>query len=226
MTTVLLLPSPLLGTAPTWQPVAGQLTARGIRVRTAEVPTSAVSSRAVMTRFVAQARAHRPDALVPHSNAGLFAPAVAATCDARATVFVDAALPAAAGSTRLAPADLRAALAGLAVDGVLPPWTRWWPAEELAGLFPSEEWRRRIEAGQSRMPLDYFDATVDAPADWTLRPCAYLGFGATYRDELAAATSYGWPTRVLEGRHLHQLHDPVVVTETIVQLLGELGVVA
>ena len=50
---------------------------------------------------------------------------------------MDAALPPETGSTTLASDGFYAHLASLADEhGVLPPWTRWWPRDDLAGVIP------------------------------------------------------------------------------------------
>src|SRR5690606_31977125 len=75
--------------------------------------------------------------LVPHSNAGLYLPALACEASVRCAVFVDAILPPPSGSARVAPRRLREPLSGEADEtGLLPPWTGWWPESVVAGLFP------------------------------------------------------------------------------------------
>ena len=167
-----------------------------------------------------------PVVLVPHSNAGLYAAALAAARPVQAVVFVDAGLPSAAPATPTAPPGFRARLAGLAGDdGRLPPWTRWWPDQDLSQLFPDEDSRAAVEAEQRRLPLSYFDAEVPSPAGWERLPAAYLGFGETYADERTEAEARGWPVETLEGLHLHQLVDPGGVADALLRLLGRLGVV-
>jgi hypothetical protein len=201
---LLLLPSPLLGPA-VWAPVAELLGARVASVG------SAVEEASGLTDVV----------LVPHSNAGLHAPRLAAAIGARATVYVDAALPGEAPDTALAPARFLDFLSGLAdVEGLLPPWTQWW--DDVDDLFPFGPTRAAVEAEQPRLPLSYFTTRVPVPAGWADRPSAYLGFGDTYADELAFARGRGWPVTVLPGRHLHQLIDPTAVAAAITALLARL----
>lgn len=193
----LLLPSPLLGPA-TWQPVADELVSLG--------------HRAAVVR-VQDARPGTDDVLVPHSNAGYWAPSLGETI-----VFVDAALPAAdAVETTLAAPEFLGFLEGLADEnGMLPPWTEWW--DDLGDLFPSDSARVRVEAEQPRLPLSYFTQRVRVPPDWAWGRCGYLAFGDTYADEVAFARSRGWPVTELAGGHLHQLHDPAGVAAAIVAL--------
>jgi hypothetical protein len=204
---LLLVPSPLLGPA-AWAPVAEILGAPVVEVGA-----------------VAEAAAGLADVvLVVHSNAGLHAPLLAEQIGARATVYVDAALPGEGPDTALAPPAFLDFLSGLADDdGLLPPWTRWWDEDDLRGLFPDDAARARIEAGQSRLPLSYFSRRMPVPVGWADRPSAYLAFGDTYADEIAFARAHAWPVTTLAGRHLHQLVDPVEVTGAITDLIERTG---
>jgi pimeloyl-ACP methyl ester carboxylesterase len=159
--------------------------------------------------------------LVPHSNAGLYAPAVAAERPVSAIVFVDASLPPLlAGVAPVVPAEFFEFLAARA-DGneMLPPWTEWWEDEEVAALFPDGQTRNRVEREQTRLPLSYFRDSVLVPPGWDRCPCAYLAFGRTYEAQTTAARDLGWPVRVLPGEHLEMLVHPEVVAEAIVDLL-------
>ena len=204
MTPVLLLSSPLVGPG-TWEPAADVLRAAGH-------PATVADPR------------HVPDLprplLVAHSNAGLYAPYLADRLDAVATVYLDAALAGDGPDTSLAPpAALMDHLRMLAdADGLLPPWTQWWPEADVAALFPSADARARVEAAEPRLPLSYFEARVPVPPGWTARPCTYLAFGDTYAEELTRARSLGWPVEVLAGRHLHQLVDPDAVVAAVLRL--------
>jgi len=203
VTTLLLLNSPLVGPA-TWAPVAERLRSLGREVLVAD-PRSAEAAGQVV--------------LVPHSNAGLFAPGLADRLDAVATVYVDAALADDAPDTAMAPSGLLAHLRTLMdADGMLPPWSHWWPADALDGLYPDEATRALVEREQPRLPLAYFNRRLPVPADWSRRPAAYLAFGDTYADELARARALGWPVEQLDGRHLHLLHDPDGVAAAILRL--------
>ena len=204
---LLLLPSPLLGPA-AWVPVADLLGAR-----VADVPAGAGPDQ-VLAAFTRAASDLRSPVLVPHSNAGLYAPEVAERAAASATVYVDAALPGPGAWTPLAPPGLVDHVSVLAdADGLLPPWTQWW--DDLDGLFPDAVTRAAIEAGQPRLPLSYFTGRLPVPAGWATRPSAYVAFGDTYAEEVALATRSGWPVAVLPGRHLHQLVAPAEVAATI-----------
>jgi hypothetical protein len=161
--------------------------------------------------------------VVAHSNAGLLAPAVRAGAGGdQVAVFVDAALPPLSGSTRLAPSGLRAVLAGLADDdGVLPPWTRWWPRAVVEEVVPTGGFDE-LDAACPLLPLDYVDTVVTAPPGWAEARNAYLAFGATYAEELDRARRHGWPHTVMTGAHLHLVVDPAAVAAAIVALVTQL----
>jgi hypothetical protein len=254
--TVVLLPSPLLGPV-AWEPVREVLRATGRHVVVADVPRRPRGAEDVLAGFGPAIPPTGDVVLVPHSNAGLYAPALAGQVRAGqahtgqahtgqvragqthtqsshgpgaravATVYVDAALPTSTPSTPLAPAGLLDHLAGLAEladdDGWLPPWTAWWDEADVDRLFPSALWRRRVEAAQPRLPLAYFSSRVAVPADWATRPSAYLSFGDTYQAELTEAGRLGWPIEVLDGGHLHMLHDPGAVAGAVLGLLERLA---
>lgn len=218
---LVLLPSPLLP-ALVWHPVAQRLAAAGWQVaQVAEAPAPRTAEQ-VRACFLAAIPADRDAILIPHSNAGLYVPGLAAERRVQGYVFVDAGLPPAAGQVRLAPEEFADFLAAKAdQDGMLPPWTQWWDSADISGLFPSEEVRGQVERGQQPMPLSYFAGSLPAPPGWDDRPGAYLGFGATYAAERAAAAARGWPTAVLDGQHLHQLVDPDRVAAEIQALLAQ-----
>jgi hypothetical protein len=221
-TTIALLPSPLLGPA-AWGPVHDRLLGLGRHVMVADVPAAPRDPDEVLAALVSGLGGQDAVILVPHSNAGLYAPALTEAVTCRATVFVDAALPTSTPSTPLAPPQLMEHLRELADEaGRLPPWTRWWEAADVEPLFPDATWRRRIEAREPRLALSYFTSRVRVPEGWATRPAAYLAFGGTYANETTVARGHGWPVDVLEGRHLHMLHEPDTVAARIIGLLEQL----
>jgi hypothetical protein len=207
---IVLIASPLLGPS-IWAPVIARLRANGWRARVLEP--------------LANANQPEPGSiLVAHSNAGAYVPQLAMSCDAVSLIFVDAILPGRSGQTPLAPAAAMAQLAALSgADGILPPWSQWWEASDVIALFPDEDTRRLVEADQPRVPFSYFEGTVDAPEGWDERPSAYVAFGETYAAEILEAERRGWPTKTLEGRHLHMLVDPDIVTNVLLELIDKLA---
>ena len=214
----LLIPSPLLGPA-TWRPVEAWLRAQGHQAQAVDFGAQPRTSRGVVDAIVAVAE-RQAVVLVPHSNAGLYAPYLASLVDVAATVFVDAALPVPEdehGETQLAPAAFMDFLRSLADEhGVLPQWTGWW--DDAGDLFPDTSVRQAVEREQQRFPLSYFTSRVPVPSGWTERPAAYLAFGETYAEERERAARLGWPTRTMAGQHLHALHDPAAVGASILDL--------
>ena len=216
-TVLALLPSPLLGPA-VWQPVAARLRDEGWEVAVpggrGDTPT------AVLTSYLDGIPAGRDVVLIPHSNAGLYVPALTAERQVTGLAFVDAGLPPPEGVVELAPPAFLDFLKTKAdADGVLPPWTQWWDDADLAGLFPDADTRSAVEAEQQRLPLGYFQQSLPVPAGWDERPAAYLAFGDTYAAELQDASNRGWPITVLPGEHLHQLINPGQVAEAISAVL-------
>ncbi|MEP6814246.1 MAG: hypothetical protein ABI873_01705 [Marmoricola sp.] len=216
MTHWALVCSPFLGPE-SWQPVVEPLRRLGHRATVVSAPAD--SPDAVLAGLLAGLPDDGDLVLVPHSNAGVYVAALAASADLTGVVFVDALLPGDTDRTPVAPPVLVEQLAGLVEpDGRLPVWTRWWPDVDVADLFPSPAVRTSVEAGQSRLLPGYLTGVVPTPVGWELLACAYLGFGETYADEQAIAGQRGWPVDVLPGRHLHQVMDPDAVADHIVSL--------
>ena len=163
--------------------------------------------------------------LVAHSNAGLFLPVIAAALpgQVRGCIFVDAALPPAAGVTPVAPSELLALLEAKASGGRLPRWTDWWDEEEVAALFPDQWTRQAVTEEQPRLPLSYYEASVPVPTGWDARPCAYLLFGPPYEEAATEAHGRGWIVEQLPGAHLHQLVDPDGVARLLLAITDQLG---
>lgn len=222
--TLALLPSPLLGPA-VWAGVAGILAERGWAVAVPPAFSSIGSFRDVVAHWE-QALPDRGDyVLVPHSNAGLYVPAIGERRRVVGTVFTDAALPPPSGTTPMAPPAMYRMLAGLAdADGLLPPWTQWWSTADLEAVLPDAAARAAVTSEQVRLPLAYFSDRMPVAAGWTDSPAAYLAFGDTYRRERRAATDRGWPARTLEGNHLLMLTDPALVASVLEELLEALGI--
>lgn len=212
---ITVLPSPLLGPA-TYRPLAAALADAGHETAVAKVSGRSVPE--VLAAFAAQAAGG--DVLVPHSNAGRFAGALGDSVAAEPvrTIYMDATLP-----EQPPGVGLERLLRTMAdEDGVLPGWTDWWPTEEVDALLPGP-WRTTVEAEQGRWPLDFLLRDPEPVVDWKARPSAFLGFGETYGSERRTAEALGWPVRVLDGTHLHHLHDPAGVAAAVDELLHRLA---
>ena len=227
-----LIHSPSVGPR-TWQPVAHRLAELG---RDAAVPSLlhvADHGPPFWPRVVDAVVADLGTAehgqrlvLVPHSNAGLFVPVIAAALpgQVRGCIFVDAAVPPSSGAVSVVPPEMLALLREKVSGGFLPRWTDWWDEEEVAPLFPDQATRQAVTEEQPRLPLSYYEASVPAPAGWDGQPCAYLLFGPPY-DELAReARGRGWIVEQLSGRHLHQLVDPDGVARLLLAIAEQMEV--
>lgn len=214
---VAILPSPLLG-------VTAYAALRDVFVSAGHDATvlsgirPGESAADLASRWAVEA--DRSSLLVAHSNAGLLAPLVRAALTAPTfVVFMDAALPSAAGPTALAPAPFRELLGGLvADDGLLPPWTRWWPRADVMDVVPADRFDQ-LDASCPRLPLSYFDELITAPDGWVDDSNAYLAFADTYAEELRFARDHSWRTLRLTGGHLHFVRDPVGVAEAVMRLV-------
>ena len=173
----------------------------------------------VVDRWAGQAAGQTQ--FVAHSNAGFLAPSTREACGSSGRiVFIDAALPPESEETPLAPPAMREHVVTLAdpATGILPPWTRWWSREDLQQVIPAD-WFDVIDAACPAASMQWFDSRVRPPAGWTRGPHAYLAFGDTYAHELALAEALTWPTRVLDGGHLHFLWRADEVVKTVLTLL-------
>ncbi len=217
---MILMHSPFLGPA-TWASTARALEGNG---RRAHVPSLLAVAQSpppywpAGVESIVRAAADEPVVLVPHSNAGLYVPAVVEALgdQVRGVVFVDAAMP---GAGHHMTPDFLRRLAG--VDGLLPPWTEWWDEPDVAALFPDAQVRSEVEAEQPRMPLAYYDHLPPVPQDWAAPPAAYLWFGEPYDKAAAQAAARGWPTARRPGSHLHMLTDPDAVAAAVLDMAAD-----
>ena len=226
---VTLLPSPLLprlsaeaftsAVAERWWRLHQEEVAVGI----AAFPKPAPDAQAVLDTFRMVVAMERPDLVLTHSNGGRYA---ALAAPGIPVVHIDAALPPASGEeVPMAPAAMLDHLTTMADDdGLLPPWSRWWPEEDFAQVLPDAAVRADLREHERRMPLSYFRSRLGAPDGWAEQPQAYLAFGDTYAEEAAFAHEHGWPTTVLDGAlHLHHLVAPDAVAAATLDLAARLG---
>jgi hypothetical protein len=194
--------------------------------------------------------------LVVHSGAGVFAPYLAAAAAADVVIFADASLPAQdpapstpapstpapstpapsaldrsipdpQGPARVTDAAFLPFLRDIAAGGIVPPWPRWWSAEDLAPLYPDDATRDAVNAEAAPLPLAFYEEILPPiPASWPARHRGYLQFSEGYAETARQARVLGWPVRELPGEHLHMLVDPVGVAAAITGLaLGLPGTV-
>jgi hypothetical protein len=227
-----LVHSPVLGPG-SWSPVAGELTRQGYRAIVPSLTGFAGGGPPYVPRLIEHAsaqlgRRHPADrtVLVVHSGAGVFAPYLAQTAAADVVIFADASLPPSARDTlgpgpvpRVIEAGFLPFLRGIAVDGIVPPWPTWWPAGDLATLYPDDATRDGVNAEAVPLPLAFFEEILPPiPASWPARQLGYLKFSEGYTEIARQAEALGWPVRELPGEHLHMLVDPVGVAGAITAL--------
>jgi hypothetical protein len=228
-----LVHAPVLGPA-TWSPVAAELARHGHQVTVPALAGFADAGPPYVERLIDRTRAQlgHPGAgrvvLVVHSGAGVFAPYLAEAAGADAVIFADASLPPSApaqsapdqsasdGPARVIDAEFLPVLQGIAADGIVPPWPRWWPAEELAPLYPDDATRASVNAEAAPMPLAFFEELLPGvPPSWHTRQPAYLRFSEGYAETARRADALSWPVRELPGEHLHMLVDPAGVAAAL-----------
>ncbi|HEX9259083.1 MAG TPA: hypothetical protein VF855_06050, partial [Acidimicrobiales bacterium] len=139
----LVVHSPLVGPT-TVRPLADSLRLRGWAVDTPDV-RAGVTSPADFAALAAKGR-RGIDIVIGHSGAGAVVPLVASWVGARVMVFVDAVLPARATTYQPSGRFVAFLDALPVVEGLLPPWHEWWPADAVAELLPAAEQRRVVVA--------------------------------------------------------------------------------
>jgi hypothetical protein len=169
----------------------------------------------------ANVRATGPIVLAGHSGGGLLLPVIAEAIgpERAALIFVDSFLPPPTGSLSLAPPSQIGQLRSLAVDGVLPPWSRWFGEEVMRKLVPDRALRTTLEEEMPRLPLSYFEETVPLPIGWDVGRCAFLLFTEdTYGSTAEEASARGWPVATVPAGHLAMATEPVAVTDALLGL--------
>ena len=226
-----LVHSPSVGPT-TWRPVAEVLrrTRAVTLVDLDGVADAGPDFAGFITRRVVEC-ATRDDASEPlvvatHSNCGYFAPLIADALDqasyaVAALLFVDAGIPDASGTTDLA-GEFIVRLRELAVHGVLPRWTDWWPADVVEELVPDAHMRAEVVADQPQLPMRFYETPVITGKDWTRRRCGFVWFAPPYDEQAAVAAGLGWPVERVPGQHLHLVVDAEAVTKAMIAVVQEL----
>lgn len=218
---LVLLHSPLVGSG-TWKAVAALLGARGHH---AVVPDLAPVLRdgppyyPSLAKVAADAVGASSDKaiLVVHSGAGALVPAIAQRVPLAGAIFVDALLPHPGRSWfETAPETLNAHLRGLARDGRLPPWDRWWPKDAIRTLLPDPALYDQFVGELAELPLAYFEEI--APKAALATPSAYLQLSDAYQADADTVEAQGWPATRLKLHHLAMLTHPDNIATEIERL--------
>ena len=212
---MLIIHSPLVGPA-TVRPLAAALSARGMPSVAPDLRSAAVSLSAFCD---AASAAGRADVVIAHSGSGAMLPAIADRTGAGCPVYVDAVLAGATTSYRPPPGFLEFVDGLGTVDGRLPKWQDWWPAETVVEMVPDEDLRRTVLDENPSLPRSFYDGTVTLPARWWDRPAGYVQLSAAYASECSVAQERRWPTAQRFGRHLDLVTRPDEVADEIVRLI-------
>jgi hypothetical protein len=161
-------------------------------------------------------------AIVGHSGAGAFLPAVAHRVQGRAVslLFVDAVLPPPRG-VHQTPAGLQAMLDEQTVEGRLRKWLEWWPDDVVSELVPDADERAVLLDDMPSLPRSFYDESVPLPDGWSDRRCAYLKLSDTYNEAFADAGRRGWKREQLDADHLAIRTQPDRVVAAMESLLDE-----
>lgn len=172
--------------------------------------------RGVPEEYVAEARAEGVDVAVAHSGAGPLLPAITDGAGAARSqlVFVDAGIPPCDGGASVG-GEFLEHLRSLAVDGVLPLWSRWWPGV-FESLVSRPDIRQAIEVEQPRVPLSFYEARVPLPLGWCERRSGYVLLSDSYIQDARRARRLAWRVVEQRGGHLDTVEHREEVTAAIV----------
>jgi hypothetical protein len=210
----LLVHSPLVGPA-TWRGVAEALVSLGHRAVVPDLRDAAATGDPREFMGAARSTVSRDTrVIVGHSGAGFFLPSIAAVCQEPVVlVFVDAGIPPCEGNAT-ASADFIDQLRSIAVDGMLPPWSRWWDEGLMEHLVPDDDLRREIEAELPEVPLAFYETPIALPSNWC-RARGFVLLSEGYRPDASAAASLGWPIVELLGGHLDVVNHPEAIARAV-----------
>lgn len=216
----MIIHSPLVGPS-TVAPLATALEALGWTTTVPDLRTASNSPAHFEQRAVNAADA--TEIVIGHSGAGPFIPTIGEATNAAALLFVDAVdpLPGPLYTTSKQLLQLLDALP--VVEGRLPPWHEWWPAELMAELVPDQLFRRRITDEIPQVPRSFYDSAIPTPSRWWTRPAAYLQLSPAYELDRAQAELWDWPTSQVDGRHLDVCARPQLVAEHVSELVHRLA---
>lgn len=225
MTSILLIHSPLVGPS-TWTSSADLMRSHGFEVRVPDLTGVAEASPPRWEVFVGTAAeaAGMLDgevAVVGHSGAGAFLPAIADRLEGQAAslVFVDAIIPPPSG-VHETPARMQALLDEHTVDGRLHRWLEWWPDDVVARLVPDVEERATLLDDMPSLPRSFYEESIPVPDGWMEQRCGYLRLSDAYDAEFTEAGQLGWTRTELDADHLAIHTQPRRVVTAIESLIA------
>lgn len=197
----------------------------GFDVTLPDLTVVARATRPMWTAFVDAAvqavDTHCGDvAVVGHSGAGVFLPAIAAGLGSRvrSLVFVDAVIPASTG-VHETPERLKTLLDEQTVEGHLRRWLEWWTDDVVDDLVPDVDERAALLEDMPMLPRSFYDDAVPVPNGWMDHRCAYLKLSEAYDAEYAEAGRRAWRRTELDADHLAIRTQPRRVVFAIESLL-------
>jgi len=107
----------------------------------------------------------------------------------------------------------------MTVEGWLPPWTSWWPAEQLRAMLPDEQLRSLLVESCPRLPAGLFTEVLPTLSEQELGACSYIRLSSVYD---AFADQAEQAVRRLEG-HLGILTLPTDVADSLQDVAGTPG---
>ena len=167
----------------------------------------------------ASARAAAGDdvVVVGHSGAGGLLPLVMPGAQ---LLFIDAGIPPAVGPYSLG-GTFTSTLRGLAVRGILPPWSTWFGEHVMEQLVSDGDRRQLVASELPKVPLTLYEATLDAPGGWRHGRHAYVLLSEAYREDAALADELGWRVEERLGGHLDIVNDDESIAALIIDVGGQ-----
>lgn len=211
--TIVLLHSPLT-TASAWGALAESLDGYDVVVPSItddDRPPYAGRYVARAALEIAAAAPRPPLVLVGHGDAGPLLPPIGTAQRAAhrlvgGYVFVDAWLPAPAGTTRLDQVE------------ALAPGLR--ELLDAGGVYPDEE--PPTEVAVRPRGRDFFTEELPMPQDWPDAPCGYLRTSSAYDDQARQARLRGWTVAESEAGHFAAVEDSRGTADALAGLISAL----